>query len=156
MFTGWHSTNDSQARYSQNPPHRRGPTEPARADPPIKVTTVSLRDRHDDSISPGLSAQAANDIIVTPILTVLPSIHFSVPIRRTSDASIHIDLCFRRTQFLARVQLRNDVESQEPRTKRTSQLRISRCQSSVERFRTNGPPTTDDAISQVTEARSRS
>lgn len=65
MFTGWHSTNDSQARYSQNPPHRRGPTEPARADPPIKVTTVSLRDRHDDSISPGLSAQAADDIVVT-------------------------------------------------------------------------------------------
>lgn len=65
MFTGWHSTNDSQARYSQNPPHRRGPTEPARADPPIKVATVSLRDRHDDSISPGLSAQAVNDIIVS-------------------------------------------------------------------------------------------
>lgn len=71
-----------------------------------------------------------------PTLTVLPSIHFSVSVRRTSDASIHIvDPCFRRSQSLARVHLRNDVESQEPRTRRTSQLRISRCQSSVERFR---------------------
>lgn len=35
-------------RYSWNPPHRRGATQPTRADSPIKVRRVFLRYQHDD------------------------------------------------------------------------------------------------------------
>lgn len=85
-----------------------------------------------------------------PTLTVLPPIHFSVSIRRTSDASIHIDLCFRRPQFLARVHLRNDVESQSSQEPSAPLDFVSLAVRVPSNDAVQGSTTTDDAISQVT------
>lgn len=155
MFTGWHSTNDSQARYSQNPPHRRGPTEPARADPPIKVATVSLRDRHDDSISPGLSAQAANDIVVTDSYgsSFDPLFGIGSTNERRVNAyhrSVFPTLTVSRASALA--ETTSNRKSQEPGALLNFVSPVVRVASNDSVQATTA---TDDAISQVTEARSR-